>query len=54
MSRCSLYSPVSELSGVGKTRAAQLARLGINTVRDLIYYFPRAYEKRSDVRLLSQ
>ena len=53
MSRCTMDSPVSELSGVGKARASQLGKLGIQTVRDLIYHFPRAYEKRSDVRLLS-
>ena len=53
MSRCTMDSPISELSGVGKTRASQLGKLGIKTVRDLIYHFPRAYEKRSDVRLLS-
>ena len=45
-------SPVM-LSGVGKTRIGQLNKLGIFTVGDLIRYFPRAYEKRSDVRLLS-
>lgn len=54
MSRITMQSSVSELSGVGKTRATQLGKLGIITVRDLIHYFPRAYEKRSDVRLLSQ
>ena len=45
-------SPVSLISGVGKTRSEQLARLGIYTVRDLIYYFPRAYENRGIIRLL--
>ena len=48
------FSPVSELSGVGKTRAAQLERLGIRTLEDLVYYFPRAYENRGDERLLSK
>ena len=47
-------SPVSELSGVGKTRAAQLEKLGIRTLYDLVYFFPRAYENRGDERLLSQ
>lgn len=46
-------TPITELSGVGKVRAAQLSRLGINTVGDLIYFFPRAYEKRGDIRPLS-
>ena len=47
-------SPVSVLSGVGATRQKQLLKLGITTLRDLIYFFPRAYERRGDVKLLSE
>ena len=54
MAHLTANTPVSELNGVGKVRATQLAKLGINTVGDLIYYFPRAYEKRGDVRPLSE
>ena len=54
MSRLTSSTPVSELNGVGKVRASQLLKLGINTVGDLIYFFPRAYEKRGDVRPLSE
>ena len=54
MSKPTSSTPVSELNGVGKVRAAQLQKLGINTVGDLIYFFPRAYEKRGDVRPLSE
>ena len=46
-------TPVIELSGVGKTRAAQLEKLGIKTLGDLIYFFPRAFEKRGNVRPLA-
>lgn len=53
MSRFNMHTPVSELSGVGKVRASQLAKLGIETLGDLIYYFPRAYEKRGEIRPLS-
>jgi len=45
-------SGISMISGVGKTRQAQLERLGIRTVRDLLFHFPRAYENRGEVRLL--
>ena len=48
-----LNSSITELSGVGKTRAAQLNKLGIETLQDLIYCFPRCFENRSDVRLLA-
>ena len=54
MSKLTSSTPVYELNGVGKVRAAQLQKLGINTVGDLIYFFPRAYEKRGDVRPLSE
>ena len=50
-----LYTPdtsVGVLSGVGKTREAQLAKLGITTLRDLIYHFPRSYENRGNIKLL--
>ena len=47
-------TPVTHLSGVGATRQKQLLKLGISTVRDLIYFFPRAYERRGDVKLLSE
>ena len=44
---------VSTLSGVGKTTATRLQKLGIETVKDLIFHFPRAFERRGEVRLLS-
>ena len=53
MSRLSLDAPVSELSGVGKSKAEKLSKLGINTLFDLIYFFPRAYENRGSISLLS-
>lgn len=39
--------PVQYLKGVGPRRSQLLAKLGIVTLEDLIYYFPRAYEDRS-------
>lgn len=54
MGRLTAQTPVIELSGVGKTRAAQLGKLDIHTVGDLIYYFPRAYEKRGNMLPLSE
>lgn len=47
--------PVSALAGVseGGTRERQLRKLGIYTVGDLLYHFPRTYQDRGDVRRLS-
>ena len=53
MSLLNSSTSVSALSGVGKVRAKQLEKLGIRTLGDLIYFFPRAYEKRGDIRPLS-
>lgn len=45
---------VTSLKGVGSVRAAALEKLGIRTVRDLLYDFPRAYENRGHIRTLSE
>lgn len=43
-----LFSPVTDLRGVGPARAAALQRLGIFTLYDLLAYFPRDYEERTN------
>ena len=47
-------SPVTVLPGVGKTRAAAYERLGVRTLGELLEHYPRAYENRGDVCLLSE
>lgn len=54
MAAYTLQTSVAELRGVGKSKADALARLGISTLEDLIYLFPRAYERRGDIRLLGE
>ena len=49
MTKLNANSSVSELSGVGPTRAKQLEKLGIKTLRDIVYNFPRMYEERGNV-----
>lgn len=44
-----LKTPVTELNRVGNVLASRLKRLGIYTVRDLLYYFPFRYEDFSQV-----
>jgi len=39
-------TPIQYVKGVGPTRAAQLAQLGIETVEDLALYFPRRFDLR--------
>ena len=53
MGKLMLESSVSEIKGVGKVTLSRLEKLGIFTVRDLVYFFPRVYEHRSDFKDLS-
>ncbi len=46
-------TPVSKLDGVGKVKSKYLENLGIHTLYDLVYYFPRAHEARGNVIFLS-
>ena len=47
-------TPITKLYGVGKVRAEQYARLGISTVGDILSHYPRGYEDRGNVILLSE
>lgn len=45
-----LYQSIQYVKGVGPQRAIQLERLGIYTIWDLLYHFPREYQDRSNIR----
>jgi ATP-dependent DNA helicase RecG len=45
-----LNASLTVLSGVGPRHAAMLARLGLTTLGDMLYYFPRRYEDYSQLR----
>ena len=45
-----LSTDVRYIRGIGEERAKGLKKLGIVTLRDLIAYFPRAYEDRRSIR----
>jgi ATP-dependent DNA helicase RecG len=42
-----LDAPVTVLPGVGRNHARTLSRLGLNSIRDMLYYFPRRYDDYS-------
>ncbi|MFA6349724.1 MAG: DEAD/DEAH box helicase, partial [Candidatus Omnitrophota bacterium] len=44
-----LSDPVRYIKGVGPKRAKSFAKAGINTLEDLLYYFPRRYEDRTNL-----
>lgn len=41
--------PVTALSGVGEILKARLAKMGIETLQDLLFHFPQRYEDRSHI-----
>ena len=48
-----LSTPARSLAGVGPTRAKHLADLGVNTLGDLLEYFPRSYQYESEERAIN-
>ncbi|MGE5333232.1 MAG: ATP-dependent DNA helicase RecG, partial [Nitrososphaerota archaeon] len=49
-----LQAAVTAVPGVGATQEARLARLGIETVRDLLFTFPREHHDYSTLQKISQ
>ncbi|MBQ6117430.1 MAG: ATP-dependent DNA helicase RecG, partial [Oscillospiraceae bacterium] len=45
-----LQTDIRYIKGIGEARSKSLNKLGIVTLRDLISYFPRAYEDRTLTR----
>ena len=50
----SLETPIQVLKGVGPTRGSLFQRLGIATLRDLVYHFPRRHEDRRSFLSVAQ
>ncbi|MBQ9679402.1 MAG: ATP-dependent DNA helicase RecG [Ruminococcus sp.] len=51
----SLYEkPITQLSGIGEKRASLFRKLGINTVGDMITYYPRAYDNWAETTPISE
>ncbi len=45
-----LSSPISSLKGIGTVRAQAFSKLGLYSLRDVLYHFPRAYQNRGDIK----
>ena len=45
-----LQTPLQFLKGVGPRKATDLKKVGLNTVEDLLFRFPRRYEDRSQLQ----
>ena len=49
-----LNAPVTVLSGVGPANAQHLARMGVMTLRDMLYYFPRRYDDYTQLKPINR
>lgn len=49
-----LDAPLTVIQGIGERSAANLARLGLRTLRDLLYYFPRRYDDYSRLKPINR
>lgn len=49
-----LEAPVTVLPGVGPKHAGTLERLGISTLRDMLYYFPRRYDDYTQLKPINR
>ncbi len=49
MAELKLHSPLQYVKGVGPKKAAFLQTMGIQSVKDILFYFPRSYLDRTSV-----
>ena len=49
-----LYKDVQYVKGIGPKKADKLNKLGIFTLKDLLYYFPRQFEDRNNLNKIAQ
>ena len=50
----SLDKNIQFVKGIGPKKASKLNKLNIFTIKDLLYYFPRSYEDRSNIKKIWQ
>ena len=48
-----LDTTIRYIKGVGETREKLMQKLGIHTLRDLVGYYPRAYEDRTTIKTIA-
>ncbi len=53
-SQSALNQSVQYLKGVGPKRSEIFGRLGIHTIRDMLFYFPRDYKDRTRIQKISE
>jgi ATP-dependent DNA helicase RecG len=54
MPECLQDKPVRYLKGIGPKRAQMFKKIGINNLEDILYYFPRRYEDRTNLTSINK
>ena len=54
MNKNEIELPIKHLKGVGPKITSIFSRIGVNSTRDLLYYFQREYEDRNNLQPSSQ
>ena len=49
-----LEKDIQYVKGIGPKKAYKLNKLGIFTLKDLLFYFPRQFEDRSNLKKIAQ
>ncbi len=49
-----LQTPLERVSGIGKKTAESLEKLGVKTLHDLLYFFPRRYDDYSHLKPINK
>ncbi len=49
-----LFEDISVIKGIGPARRKALSKLGINSVYDMLFYFPRDFEDRSQSKKITE
>ena len=52
--RTGLDSPITALQGIGPGQTKRLARLGIHTIRDILYFFPRRHDDYTQLKPINR
>ena len=49
-----LQAPITMVRGIGQKQSQLLAKLGLFTIEDMVYYFPRRYDDYSKLRTIKE
>ena len=48
------YQPITGIKGVGEKTARLFAQVGVRTVGDLLFYYPRDYDVYGDIMTIDE